>query len=112
MTDNPIHRITLSMSGRSKTITDYVGLAAGMPKSVADLEAAIDAAAGTERWVLGTPETVEILQKGGFDFAGKRAREMLVDAVDRPDFVKALILAGTPAIPDRSGGEGRVAEIA
>jgi hypothetical protein len=77
-----------------------------MPKSVSDLEAAIDAAAGTERWVSGTPETVEILKREGFDFAGKRAREMLVDAVGRPAFAKALLLAGVPATPYRGGGKG------
>lgn len=106
VTDSATHLVTFSMGGRSKTITDYVGLAAGMPKSVSDLEAAIDAAAGTERWVLGTPETVEILKKEGFDFASKQARKMLVDVVDRPAFAKALISAGVPATPDRSGGKG------
>lgn len=103
VTDNPTNFITFSMGRRRKTITDYVGFAAGMPKSVSDLERAIDAAAGTERWVLGTPETVKILKSEGFDFAGKRAREMLVSAVRRPTFLRALISAGVPATPDRSG---------
>jgi ankyrin repeat protein len=88
-------------------IIDYVGLAVGMPKSVADLEAAIDATAGTERWVRGTPETVEILKKQNFNFKSKSAYEMLVEAVDRPAFFKALIAAGVPVTPDRSDGSSR-----
>jgi len=107
VTDNPTNYITFAMGGHSKTIADYVGLAVGMPKSVSDLEAAIDTAAGTERWVNGTPATVEILKGEGFDFASKRAREMLALAVDRPTFLRALISAGVPATPDRTGGKGK-----
>lgn len=107
VTDNPSDIIIFSMGGRRKMIIDYVGLAVGMPKSVADLEAAIDATAGTERWVRGTPETVEILKKQNFNFKSKSAYEMLVEAVDRPAFFKALIAAGVPVTPDRSDGSSR-----
>jgi Domain of unknown function (DUF6438) len=53
--DHPTHALTLTMSGKTKTITDYIGLAVGMPKAVDDLENLIDEVAGTERWLRGTP---------------------------------------------------------
>jgi hypothetical protein len=55
VTDHPTHVLTFTMGGRTKTVTDYVGLAVGMPKAVDDLENLIDDVAGTERWVRGTP---------------------------------------------------------
>lgn len=105
VTDSATNTITISMGGRSKTVIDYVGLSAGMPKSVFDLEEAIDAAAGTDRWVLGTPETVEILKKQRFNFASQHARKMLLQAVDRPAFLRALISAGVPVEPNRNEGK-------
>jgi hypothetical protein len=43
----------LSVGGRTKTVTDYVGEQVGMPVVITDLENAVDEAAGTERWIKG-----------------------------------------------------------
>lgn len=45
ITDMPQFSVTVTRGGRSKTVTDYVGLMVGMPKAMADLENAIDIAA-------------------------------------------------------------------
>lgn len=51
ITDNPTTTTSIAFDGKTKTVSDYAGGAAGMPKEVSDLEDAIDKAAGTERWV-------------------------------------------------------------
>jgi Domain of unknown function (DUF6438) len=53
VTDHPTTTTSIAFDGRGKSVVDYVGLEAGMPRGVAALEDAIDAAAGTERWVGG-----------------------------------------------------------
>jgi hypothetical protein len=53
VTDNPTYTLTLSVGGKAKTVTDYVGEQVGMPVVITDLENAVDEAAGTERWVKG-----------------------------------------------------------
>jgi hypothetical protein len=41
----------IEFDGRQKQVIDYGGRMVGMPKELADLESAIDEAAGTERWI-------------------------------------------------------------
>jgi len=53
VTDNPTYTLTLTVAGKSKTVTDYVGEQVGMPLVIVDLENAVDDAAGTERWIKG-----------------------------------------------------------
>lgn len=53
ITDLPTYNVTLSFDGHSKTVEDYAGRHVGMPKEITELEDAIDAAAGTDRWIKG-----------------------------------------------------------
>ena len=53
VTDNPTYTLTLSVGGKTKTVTDYVGEQVGMPLVITDLENAVDEAAGTKRWIKG-----------------------------------------------------------
>jgi hypothetical protein len=53
VTDNPTYTLTLTVGGKTKTVTDYVGEQVGMPLVIVDLEDAVDHAAGTERWIKG-----------------------------------------------------------
>ena len=53
VTDNPTYKLTLTVGGKTKTVTDYVGEQVGMPLAITDLENAVDDAAGTERWIKG-----------------------------------------------------------
>lgn len=94
VTDNSEYELSFSTSGQGKVVTDYVGEAVGMPRVVKQLEDAVDAVAGTERWVTGTAETVELLKAKGFDFGSERAGELLVTATEHPSFLSALLAAG------------------
>jgi len=51
ITDLPTKIVTISFDGHSKSVLDYAGERQGMPKAIADLEEAIDAAAGTAQWI-------------------------------------------------------------
>jgi hypothetical protein len=53
VTDNPTYTLALTVGGKTKTVTDYVGEQVGMPLVITDLENAVDEAAGTERWIKG-----------------------------------------------------------
>jgi hypothetical protein len=56
VTDNPTYELTLTVAGKTKTVTDYVGEQVGMPLVITDLENAVDDAAGTERWIKGNTQ--------------------------------------------------------
>jgi len=47
--DVPTFSVTVTRGGRTKTVVDRAGEMAGMPKSVHEIEAAIDKAAGDDR---------------------------------------------------------------
>lgn len=51
ITDLPEYSVTVRQGGRSKTVVDYVGRAAGMPEAVTLIENEIDRVAGTRQWV-------------------------------------------------------------
>jgi hypothetical protein len=46
--------VTVTRNGRTKTVSDYVGLMVGMPRAMVDLENAIDIAA-RDRACVETP---------------------------------------------------------
>jgi hypothetical protein len=103
VTDNPTYRLTFTSGGRSWSVTDYVGEHVGMPHAVTALEDAVDAAAGSARWVRGTEATVAALREEGFDFRSRRAAQLAAGAMaGRPDegaserFILDLIEAGLP----------------
>lgn len=98
ITDSPFYSISLTIDGRTKTVTDYVGKMVGMPAAVTELEDAIDRAAGTAKFAKGTPETIEMLRKAGFDFSSPQAGVYLADAleIDSQAYARSLIEAGAP----------------
>jgi len=53
VTDNPTYTLTLTVGGKTKSVTDYVGEQVGMPLVITDLEKAVDEATGTEKWIKG-----------------------------------------------------------
>ena len=85
VTDNATYVVTIDTGNGLKSVVDYVGKEAGMPKSVTALQDAIDAAAGTERWIEGTPQVIPLLQKEGADFAGVLGLELMDAAAERND---------------------------
>lgn len=98
ITDNPYQHITLSVGGQSKTLTDYVGRAVGMPAAVTELENAIDRA-GADQWVRGSSDTLASLRAEHFDFHSRAAGEMLAFGAEAApnDFLLGLIAEGAPA---------------
>lgn len=52
MTDLPTYTVTLVRNGHRKTVVDYGGVDAGMPRTVRDLQQEIDRVAQTAQWVL------------------------------------------------------------
>jgi hypothetical protein len=94
-TDGPTYKVSVTVGGRTKTITDYNGRLAGMPSAVTALEKAIDQAAGTERWVKGGEATLPALQAEGFDFGSPRAGAMLRQVLPRgPEGLALALIAG------------------
>lgn len=85
VTDNPTYVVAIDTGNGQKSVVDYVGEEAGMPESVTALQDAIDAAAGTERWIEGTPQVIPLLQKEGADFAGILGLELMDAAAVRND---------------------------
>ncbi|MGF6228152.1 hypothetical protein QFZ27_002107 [Inquilinus ginsengisoli] len=98
ITDSPFHKISLTVDDKTKSITDYVGKLAGMPAAVTEIEDTIDRIAGTAKWVKGTPETIPMLRRTGFDFRSGKAATFLADALEIQNYGYAsdLILAGVP----------------
>ena len=52
VTDMPAFAVTVTRNGRTKSVTDYVGLMVGMPRAMVDIENAIDAAANDKACVI------------------------------------------------------------
>jgi hypothetical protein len=96
ITDSPTYVLTLDTGHGRKSVVDYVGKEIGMPVSVTNLQEAVDRAAGTARWVVGTKSLLPWLEAQQFDFhsdkaatiailgAGRDAEDgMLVGMIDR-----------------------------
>ena len=98
MTDAPTYVVTIATGQATKTVTDYVGLKAGMPRAVKDLEDAIDDAAGTKRWIEGTPAAIPALQAEKADFKGRDGAALMTVAASRDDvaMMRRLQALGTP----------------
>lgn len=98
VTDSPFYSVSLTVDGRTKKVMDYVGKMAGMPVAVTELEDAIDRTAGTAKFVKGTPQTIPMLRRTGFDFTSDKAATFLADALEIQNYGYAsdLILAGVP----------------
>ena len=103
ITDNPTQITSITIDGRQKQVVDYVGLPAGMPLAVAQLEPAIDRLSGSERWTRGNSETMAALEAENWDFKSSEAAATLVRAAEygNADVVRDLALAGVPVNADR-----------
>jgi hypothetical protein len=58
VTDLPTYSVSITRNGRTKTVVDYGGTSAGMPRTVRDLQDEIDRVAQTAQWVLRDGQAV------------------------------------------------------
>lgn len=80
VTDCPTYVTSFELNDISKSVVDYVGLEAGMPQSVSDLEDTIDRVAETAKWIRGTSDTVPSLKREDWDFKSPEAAGVLARA--------------------------------
>jgi hypothetical protein len=59
MTDLPTYTLSITRNGQTKTVVDYGGVQAGMPREVRDLQREVDNVAGTAQWVLRDGQPVQ-----------------------------------------------------
>jgi hypothetical protein len=111
ITDVPTYHLSLKIGNRVKTVEDSIGERVGMPTVVTELEAAVDLAADTARWVTSSPSTPEAMRKAGISFNSPEAARILRGAVSVGDVatVRALLDAGTPVASLASSAGSRPA---
>ncbi|GAA0301185.1 hypothetical protein GCM10009087_08700 [Sphingomonas oligophenolica] len=102
ITDQSTYKLVVTIGGQTKAVTDYVGGDVGMPASVTELEKAVDAAAGTARWIDGNEETLPSLRREHWSFHSRDAGETLARAASSaPDSVVNGLLDGRAPIDAR-----------
>jgi hypothetical protein len=105
-TDLPTYVLTIDTGQRRRSVEDYGGRVAGMPKVVTELEDAVDNAAGTDRWVRGSTGLIAWLEGQHFDFRSTEAAQLAASAAhEKADeaMVIALIDHGAPLDSEVSG---------
>jgi ankyrin repeat protein len=85
VTDNPTYVVSIDTGNGKKSVVDYAGEDVGMPAAVTRLEDAIDEAAGTYRWIKGTPDVIPLLKALDTDFSGVIGLELMDAAAERND---------------------------
>jgi len=95
VTDLPTTYTSLTLLGRHKKITDYVGA----PKQLIELENKIDEIAGSKRWVAIDAATVHEEATHGWNVRSPEAHKLLLEAAERGDAesVRAFIKEGADA---------------
>jgi hypothetical protein len=95
MTDLPTTITSVSLSGRVKSVTNYLGA----PASLGELERLIDEVVGVKRWVSLDVSTVSELANTKWDFNSEETATLAVRAVrqDNVEVVRALLDRGLDA---------------
>lgn len=65
ITDIPTYTVSITRNGHTKTVVDYGGQSAGMPREVSDLQREIDRVAGTAQWVMRDGQPVRDMPTKG-----------------------------------------------
>jgi TonB family protein len=103
ITDNPGTQITVSLGGRTRTISDY---ADSSPKELRDLLVDVDRASDSHRWRHGDPAHESITRIGSDTWLPKPGVTPLMRAAgrDEVDQLKALIASGADVNATDSSG--------
>jgi ankyrin repeat protein len=101
-TDMSSHTLTLTLNGISKRVLDYGGPIVGMPDAIQALEAAVDDATDTARWVHGNAATLPSLQAESWNFATPSAQNVALfnSAISHndADLVRLFLAAKAPIL--------------
>ena len=89
--DQTTQTLTLSINGRTKKVVDYDGLNAGLPWAIRELEAAVDQAADTKRWVDQKGDLLAVLNQEKWNFAAPSAENQSL-------YIQAIALGNEPLI--------------
>lgn len=91
---------SIEFDGNKKQVLDYLGFLAGMPDVVETLEAAINQAAGTGKWLKETDETWPSLVAENWNFAARTEEntKLLASVVNKgsSELVQNFIANGAP----------------
>lgn len=116
VTDNPTYRTSIEFDGLKKSVLDYVGLEAGMPEVVRELEDSIDEIIGTEKWIKGNTLTGPALVGEGWNFRAEsdENRALFARVVQNgpPDLLQLFLEKGAPALAMTKDGEGALVSAA
>lgn len=98
ITDSPTYILSVSIDGRQKRVLDYVGVRAGMPEEISDLEEAVDELAHSSYWTEGDEGLVDLLKAEHYPFRTLEAQVMLKAAASRGQAatVRELLAVGVP----------------
>ena len=117
VTDLPTQIVTITVSGRTKRVEDYVG----GPEVLTQLEREIDEAARTTRWIFLDAEGLEALRRAGWSASSEEGAKLLQQAIRRDDVAIArrlIELGGDPYGPPKerlppllSAGSGAMVEL-
>ncbi|WP_226018016.1 DUF6438 domain-containing protein [Novosphingobium sp. FKTRR1] len=102
VTDSPTYVVSIDTGNGAKRVIDYVGREVGMPQAVTDIENAIDATAGSRRWIEGTAEVIPLLQAEGTRFDGPVGAQLMLAAAARGDLDMMARLQHLGVAPDAS----------
>ncbi len=110
VTDNPTYTTWIEFDDQKKSVMDYVGLRAGMPEVVQDLERTLDEIAGTEKWVKGNDQTgaALIAEKWGFAADSEENRVLFANVVSHgnAELIELFVQHGAPALSMSADGKG------
>jgi len=81
ITDNPTRVLNFKVGDSKHSIEDYVGGMVGMPKAITEFEDEVDMVGRMNSWTRLSVESINALQREGFNFRSKEAAEMLLRAV-------------------------------
>jgi Domain of unknown function (DUF6438)/Ankyrin repeats (3 copies) len=81
VSDLPTTIVAITANGRAKTVEDYLDA----PDALAELERAIDAAAGSRRWVFIDEDALRALTRSGWSAASEEGATLLQQAIERDD---------------------------
>ncbi len=101
VTDNPGYSLSISIDGKTKKVSDYVGREVGMPAVISEWEEEVDQLGRTQQWVAASEGLVPALRSEKFNFQTFEAQTILKRAAAHGEAatVRALLEAGVPLEP-------------